>query len=142
MKENFLKKYSTSTYRPMPNPCPQPQIEIVSPSNIISDTKEDIVRLIQSLPPKPDEKFLKDWNVFVSPKAKVRTNSTKFWHKETKLRVRFDPAKEGAVGFNGKDHWHVYNPNANGKKDLYLDKDGNPTPRGSRESHILPKNKR
>lgn len=69
-----------------------------------SGTKGDIVHLIQNLPPKPSKEFLEDWNVFVSPKAVGRTNSAEFWHKETKLRVRFDVGQEGKPGFRSKDH--------------------------------------
>lgn len=104
-----------------------------------SGTKGDIVHLIQNLPPKPSKEFLEDWNVFVSPKALGRTNSAEFWHKETKLRVRFDVGQEGKPGFRSKDHWHVYNPNRTSKLDAYLDENANPTYDGSNPSHILPK---
>lgn len=104
-----------------------------------SGTKGGIVHLIQNLPPRPNKKFLEDWDDVTNPKAREHSESTQYKHKETGLKVRFDPAKEGAPGFNGKDHWHVNNPNKTGKKDEYLDENGNPTPRGSNASHILPK---
>ena len=62
-----------------------------------------------------------------------------FYHKLTKLRARFDVGKEGATGFEGKDHWHIYNPFMKGKLDMYLDKDGTPVKDGSDPSHIIPK---
>lgn len=47
-------------------------------------------------------------------------------------------AKPGSPGFEGKDHYHQRNPNFTGKGDYYLDIDGNPVPKGSKRSHILP----
>ena len=41
-------------------------------------------------------------------------------------------------GYGGKDHYHVLNPNSTGKHDYYLDKDGNPVPKNSKASHIIP----
>lgn len=46
--------------------------------------------------------------------------------------------KPGSPGFEGKDHYHQRNPNSTGKGDYYLDIDGNPVPKGSKRSHILP----
>lgn len=57
---------------------------------------------------------------------------------ETDQKVRFDPAKEGANGFEGKDHYHIYNPNSTGKSDYYLDSNGRPVRKGSKPSHVLP----
>ena len=101
------------------------------------NTKGNIVSLIKSLPTKPNKNFLEYWEDITHPEARKNSDGTKFKHKETGLEVRFDPAKEGASGFEGKDHWHVYNPNKTGKKDYYLDKDGNPVAKGSKASHII-----
>lgn len=51
---------------------------------------------------------------------------------ETGMKVRFAPGKPGANGFEGKDYYHVHNPNSTGKKDYYLDINGNPVPKGSK----------
>lgn len=102
-------------------------------------TLEDIVELIRKLPPVPIIEWLKDWNEFIIEEAIGHTDAKEFYHKLTKLRVRFDPAKEGKPGFEGKDHWHVRNPNTKGKQDRYLDKNGNPVKKGADESHIIPK---
>lgn len=59
---------------------------------------------------------------------------------KTGLKVHFDPAKPGKPGFQGVDHYHVYNPNSKGRNDLYLDKDANPVRKGSGPSHIMPEN--
>ena len=101
-------------------------------------TVGDIVDLIRSLPIFPTQFFLRDRIEFVIEEAIGHITAREFYHKLTKLRVRFDPKKEGAPGFEGKDHWHVRNPNTTGKKDRYLDKDGNPVPKGAPESHIIP----
>ena len=34
-----------------------------------SGTKGDIIHLIQNLPPKPDKKFLEEWNDITHPEA-------------------------------------------------------------------------
>ena len=52
--------------------------------------------------------------------------------------MRYDKKVPGAPGFAGKNHYHIYNPNATGNKDLYLDKNGNPIRKGHAKSHILP----
>ena len=110
------------------------------PGYAFSGTKGDIVHLIQNLPPCPDKKFLEEWNDITHPKARENSSNIKYEHKKTGLRVRFDPATPGAPGFNGKDHWHVYNPNKTGKQNEYLDENANPTGRNSDTSHILPTN--
>lgn len=102
-------------------------------------TVGDIVDFIRSLPIFPTQFFLRDWIEFVVKEAIGHTTAREFYHALTKLRVRFDPKKEGAPGFEGKDHWHIRNPNTTGKHDRYLDKDGNPVPKGAAESHIIPK---
>ena len=109
------------------------------PGYAFSGTKGDIVHLIQNLPPKPNKKFLEDWTDITHPEARKNSDNIKYEHKRTGLRVRFDPATPGAQGFNGKDHWHVYNPDATSKLNAYLDENANPTRKGSDPSHILPK---
>ncbi|MBR1397082.1 MAG: hypothetical protein IJ563_06075 [Selenomonadaceae bacterium] len=105
-------------------------------------TLGDIIDIINDLPFEPDIEFLKDWIEFVIEAALGRTKSREFFHKLTKLRIRFDPAEKGKPGFEGQNHYHIYNPNMTGKKDRYLDKNGNPVPKGSDASHILPKRRR
>lgn len=108
-------------------------------SYAFSGTRGDIIELIRTLPPKPDAEFLKEWDDVTHPNAKDRTTDRDYVHKRTGLRIRFDPAKKGAPGFNGIDHYHILNPDRKkGKGDEYLDKDGNVVRRGSDESHIIP----
>ena len=80
-----------------------------------------------------------EWKEFISEKITKILPHREFYHIKTKLRARFDKAREGATDFEGKDHWHIYNPNTRGKIDTYLDKDGNTAKDGSDESHIIPK---
>ena len=102
-------------------------------------TLGDLVDLIHRLPPAPTQAWMQDWKEFIIEEAIGHTDSREFYHIKTKLRARFDPAKEGKPGFEGKDHWHIRNPNTNGKQDRYLDKNGTPVRKGADESHILPK---
>ena len=106
-----------------------------SSSGLFKGTKGNIVKLIQSLP----EKFLEEWTDITHPEARKNSDSIKYKHKESGLEVRFDPKKDGAPGFEGKNHWQVYNQNKTGKRDAYLDENGNPTAKNSNPSHIIPK---
>ena len=99
----------------------------------------DIIDLIKSLPPAPTQVFLEAWYEFVIEKNPFYHLHREFYHKITKLRACFDVRQEGKPGFEGKDHWHIYNPNTTGKQDRYLDKNGNPVRKGADESHIIPK---
>jgi hypothetical protein len=45
------------------------------------------------------------------------------------------------VGAIDAYHWHRYNPNSKGKKDCYLDKDGNPVSRWNEAGHLRPSKK-
>lgn len=102
-------------------------------------TLGDIIDLIKKLPPFPNQAFLQEWNEFVIKNNPLYIFHREFYHKITQLRARFDVGKEGAHGFEGKDHWHIYNPLMKGKLDMYLDRDGNPVKDGSDPSHIIPK---
>jgi hypothetical protein len=60
---------------------------------------------------------------------------------ETGNKVRFDSGQPGEPGWEGKDHYHVHNPDATSKKvGAYLDINGNPVNRGAASSHIAPWN--
>ena len=102
-------------------------------------TLGDIIDIIRSLPPTPSQIFLETWYEFVIEKNPFYHLHREFYHKLTKLRARFDVGQEGAYGFEGKDHWHIYNPYTKSKLDVYLDKAGRPVKDGSDESHIIPK---
>mgnify|MGYP006988857410 CR=1 FL=1 len=103
-------------------------------------TMDDILDLIKNLPPAPTQAWLQDWKEFISEKIQKKIDHHEFYHEKTKFRVRFDPAKEGKPCFEGKDHWHAYNPYTKNKLDTYFDENGNTVKEGSGPSHIIPKN--
>ena len=89
--------------------------------------------------PKDPNKLLDHgWEDSTPDGMKNNTKSKEFTNPKTGDKVRFDPAEEGASGYAGKDHYHQYNPNSTGKSDYYLDANGNPVPKNSKASHILP----
>ena len=57
----------------------------------------------------------------------------------TGLKISFDKGKPGEKGFKGIDHYHIFNPDATGNSNLYLDANGEPVRKGSGKSHITPK---
>jgi hypothetical protein len=70
-----------------------------------------------------------------------RANTSNRRYKDTQTGVKFEfhPAQPGKSGWQGRDHYHVENPNKKGKFDKYLDKNGNPCPKNSKPSHLTPK---
>lgn len=84
--------------------------------------------------PKNSRKF----RDITDPRKKERTRYRNYKDDETGLEVEFHPGKTGEKGWQGKDHYHVKNPNSNNKNNYYLDKNGNPCPRGSDRSHLSP----
>ncbi|WP_127125374.1 RHS repeat domain-containing protein [Pseudoflavitalea rhizosphaerae] len=87
-----------------------------------------------SNPPSSPDELGDGWNDVTDPRNK--SGSKEYQNQETGEKIRWDPGKQGENGWEGKNHWHRYNPNSTGKKDLYLDKSGNPVARGSHPSHI------
>lgn len=89
--------------------------------------------------PKSPNKLVKNGWKDVTPDGMAKnTSSREYLDPNTGMKVRFEPGKPGSKGFEGKDHYHVYNPKSTGKDDYYLDIDANPVPKGSKLSHILP----
>lgn len=84
--------------------------------------------------PKNSKKFRDT----TDPRKRERTRYRNYKDDETGLEVEFHPGKEGEKGWQGKDHYHVENPNFKNKYDYYLDKNGNPCPKGSDRSHLSP----
>jgi RHS repeat-associated protein len=84
-------------------------------------------------PSAPDEVGA-EWENITDPRNS--SGSQDYKNKDTGEEIRFDPAKPGKPGWEGKDHWHRENPLSKGKNDRYLDKNGNPVLKGSNESHI------
>jgi len=105
--------------------------------------KAEINKLIESLPSDPDKLKKEGWKEVTHPDVpKVDDGGAKhreFVHPQTGVYVRFDRAVPGATGFQAIDHYHVVNPNSTSDMDLYLDKDGNPVRKHSKQSHIFPR---
>ncbi|AVF25879.1 hypothetical protein ERICIV_01722 [Paenibacillus larvae subsp. larvae] len=91
-----------------------------------------------NLPRDPGELIKSGWKDVTPEGMEKNTKSREYLDPETGMKVRFDPGKQGANGFEGKDHYHIVNPNSTGKGDYYLDANGKPVPKGSKASHILP----
>lgn len=107
-------------------------------SYTFTGTKGDIVATAASLPKTGDGLLSKGWEDISHPKQAEQGSFT-YRDPSTGLKIRYDKAQPGKLGFSGKNHYHILNPNAHDSSDMYLDKNGNPCSRGSKESHILPK---
>lgn len=91
----------------------------------------------KGLPDKADDLVKQGYKDTSHPDAAKAGHRT-FENPQTGDKVRFDKGKSGKPGYEGKDHYHRYNPNSSGKHDQYLDKNGNPCARGCDESHLFP----
>ncbi len=106
-------------------------------SYLYTGTKGHIIAVASSLPENNQQLISEGWIDISHPK---QASSGHYTYKEpsTGLRIRFDKAKSGATGFAGKNHYHIFNPDATSTKDMYLDAKGNPVSKNSKSSHILP----
>ncbi len=64
------------------------------------------------------------------PQARIHGHR-EYVDNKTEIKVRYDPPRNNDPG-----HWHVENPNMTGNEDMYLDKNGNPSPRHAPESAL------
>lgn len=103
-----------------------------------SGTKGDIAAIASELP-QSGESLLSDGWMEISHSKQADAGSHTYIDSETGLRVRYDEPTPGAKGFEGKPHYHILNPDAHNNHDMYLDQNGEPCPKGSKQSHILPK---
>lgn len=103
-----------------------------------NQVKNEANLIISSLPKNPSTLLQNGWTETTPTKMKQNTDSQTFHDTKTGFNIRFDKGTAGANGFKGKDHYHIENPNATGKSDKYLDKNGNPCAKGSKASHIIP----
>ncbi len=109
--------------------------DVTKLANKVSDVGKPITK-VPKLPKTPARLKSSGWKETTSLAMKKNTTSRTF--KRDGLTIRFDKGKKGAGGFGGKDHYHILNPQSTGKHDYYLDKYGNPVPKNSKSSHILP----
>ena len=94
--------------------------------------------IISNLPKNPNSLIKKGWKN-ITPEAMSKNTSSKMYTDlNTGIKIRFDKGIRGTGGYGGKDHYHVLNPKSTGKHDYYLDKNGNPVPKNSKASHIIP----
>lgn len=70
------------------------------------------------------------------PLKKEKTKYRNYLDKENGLEIEYHPGQQNKNGWRGKSHYHVLNPNRTNNSDYYLDKDGNPCPKGSSRSHL------
>lgn len=101
-----------------------------------------IKETISKLPVNPKTLLNNGWKETTHPNAAKTGKHLEFTQNKTNLVVKFDKGDPNENGFKSKDHYHVVNPNATGNKDLYLDKNGKPTKKGSKASHIIVKSGR
>ncbi|RZJ79156.1 MAG: hypothetical protein EOO20_27145, partial [Chryseobacterium sp.] len=85
-------------------------------------------------PPSNPGELGEDWEDVTDPRS--RGDRKIYENKNTGEKVGYDPGRSGQPGWEGKNHWHRYNPFSKNKGDLYLDKNGNPVSKGSGPSHI------
>ena len=100
-------------------------------------TKGHIIGVASSLPKTPSKLLKNDWEDISHPNQK-KAGHWELKESATGLKIRYDKMIPGVPGFAEKNHYHIYNPNATSNKNLYLDKNGNPTRKGHTKSHILP----
>ena len=100
----------------------------------VADKATDVSKTIKL--PKPSKLKGSGWKD-VTPSG-MKKNTTSRTYKKNDLTIRYDKGLKGASGYKGKDHYHILNPNSTGKHDYYLDKFGNPVPKNSKASHIVP----
>jgi len=89
-------------------------------------------------PENPDELLDEGYEETTHPKA-AEKGVRRFKNPDTNDEVEFHKGKPGKNGWEGKDHYHRFNPGRRGKGDAMLDKHGNPVPKGSNASHLVPK---
>ena len=94
---------------------------------------------IQELQTKTPQQLINDgWKDITDSRMAENTNSLELYNPKTGLKIRFDKGIKGKKGFEGVDHYHIYNNDyTNKKKDYYFDIDGNPTGKGTKSSHII-----
>lgn len=89
------------------------------------------------LPQKPDDLLDDGYEETTDPRAPEHIR--RFRNPTTGDDVEFHKGKPDKPGWEGKDHWHRFNPNKTGRGDAMLDKNGNPVPKNSKPSHIEPR---
>jgi len=105
--------------------------------NSADDTPGSTMSSEQSInwntPPCSPSVLNKNWAETTHPTKQLRTDDKEYTNIVTGEVIEFHP-------YNSlkeyKPHWHRINPNITGKYNYYLDKDGNPVSKNSKQSHI------
>ena len=100
--------------------------------------KHEYKNIISHLPKNPKNLLKNGWINTTPNEMSKKTSSQLFTNKNSGIKIRFDKGQRGLGGYGGKDHYHILNPNSTGKHDYYLDINGNPVPKNSKSSHIVP----
>jgi len=93
---------------------------------------------INNLPKNPNDLVTAGWEDITDPRMAQNSHRTLYKNPQTGHEVAFDKGQPGKPGWEGRDHYHIYNPNRTGKLDMFLDSHGNPVARGNQDSHIQP----
>jgi len=101
--------------------------------------KAEVIRIIDSLPKNPDNLLRHGWKEITHPAKRTGTTSRDYIESKTGLKILFDKGDPTETGFKAIDHYHVRNPNSDKKAEYYLDRYGNPIPKNSAKSHIIPR---
>ena len=122
----------------------QQPYEIESPiitSNIVVQnghlTEEEWNSFVFTLPQNPYDLVDRGWYDVTHPDAKSKGHLL-FWNEALKIKMSFDYGKEGESGWEGVDHYHIWNPFSTNNNDKYLDIYGNAVRKGHDKSHIEP----
>ncbi len=84
-------------------------------------------------PPCSPKELSSQWKETTHPAKIENTNDKEFTNTITQEVIEFHP--RNTQGEN-KPHWHRKNPSVTNRHDYYLDKDGNPVGKNSKDSHI------
>lgn len=88
------------------------------------------------LPKNPTKsKYFKD---ITNDKMKRFSKYRSYTDLRNNNEYEFHPGEKGENGWRGRDHYHWKNPKSKNDKDKYLDKNGIPVGKNSKESHLIP----
>ncbi len=91
---------------------------------------------VENLPQNSSDLIKLGWKE-VTPEG-MKNNTTSKMYEKDGVKIVCDEAVPNAEGFRGKKHYHILNPNSTSRYDYYLDRNGNPVPKNSKQSHIIP----
>jgi hypothetical protein len=119
---------------PTPKKTPPPPEETPPPPKKTPPPPEET----PTYPKNPDDLLDNGYQETSHPEAKAN-GIRRFKNPTNGDEVEFHKGKSGENGWEGKDHWHRFNPNKTGKGNAMLDKNGQPVRKGSEPSHLKPR---